>query len=36
MTRIKVFIILFFLTGCVENIINISIFDNGKYIVKYT
>ena len=36
MRLLHIFIILFFLTGCVENIINISIFDNGKYIVKYT
>ena len=31
-----VFIAIFFLTGCVENLINISVLNDGSYLVKYT
>ena len=31
-----VFVALFLLTGCVENLINISILNDGSYVVKYT
>jgi hypothetical protein len=33
--KISIFLI-FFLCSCVENLIHISIFDNGSYIVNYT
>ena len=33
--KISIFLI-FFLYSCVENLIHISIFDNGSYIVNYT
>ena len=36
MTYKIVFVALFLLTGCVENLINISILNDGSYVVKYT
>jgi hypothetical protein len=36
MIRKIVFIAIFFLTGCVENLVNISVLHDGSYLVKYT
>ena len=36
MIRKIVFIAIFFLTGCVENLVNISVLNDGSYLVKYT
>ena len=36
MIRKIVFVAIFFLTGCVENLVNISVLHDGSYLVKYT